>query len=139
MAINKFQRSRLTFALSAKVAHIVVSSIYKKHSFLQTIGPIELKFHVKTPYDKSAKLYTKYVSHMTKMATTPIYGKNLLKIFFSRTRRPVTLRLDMSYWGCGAYQFCSNDDPRVTLTYLTSRSSLLPNGFEWIFFEKLIF
>ena len=28
MAINKFQRSRLTFDLSAKVAHIVVKSIY---------------------------------------------------------------------------------------------------------------
>ena len=28
MAINKFQRLRLTFALSAKVAHIVVQSIY---------------------------------------------------------------------------------------------------------------
>ena len=28
MAINKFQRSRLTFALSAKVAHIVVQVIY---------------------------------------------------------------------------------------------------------------
>ena len=28
MAIYKFQRSRLTFALSAKVAHIVVPSIY---------------------------------------------------------------------------------------------------------------
>ena len=28
IAINKFQRSRLTFALSAKVAHIVVPSIY---------------------------------------------------------------------------------------------------------------
>ena len=96
MAINKFQRSRLTFALSAKVAHIVVPSIYKNIVFSQTIGlKNELKFHVKTPYDKPAKLYTKYVGHMTKMATTPIYGKNLLKIFFSRTRRPVTLRLGM--------------------------------------------
>ena len=28
MTINKFQRLRLTFALSAKVAHIVVQSIY---------------------------------------------------------------------------------------------------------------
>ena len=28
MAINKFQRSWLTFAFSAKVAHIVVPSIY---------------------------------------------------------------------------------------------------------------
>ena len=65
MAINKFQRSRLTFALSTKVAHIVVLLIYKNIGFSQTIGPIELKFHVKTPYDKSAKLYTKYVGHMT--------------------------------------------------------------------------
>ena len=88
MAINKFQRSRLTFALSAKVVHIVVPSIYKNIVFSQTIGPIELKFHLKTPYDKSTKLYTKYFGHMTKM-------KNLLKIFFSRTRRPVTLRLGM--------------------------------------------
>ena len=90
MAINKFQRSRLTFALSAKVAHIVV-----QYSFSQTIGPIELKFYVKTPYDKSAKIYTKYFGHLTKMAATPIYGKNLLKIFFCRTRRPATLRLGM--------------------------------------------
>ena len=95
MAIDKFQRSRLTFALSAKVAHIVVLSIYQNIVFSQTIGPIELKFHVKTPYDKSAKIYTKYFGHMTKMAATPIYGKNLLKIFFSRTRRPMTLGLGM--------------------------------------------
>ena len=42
--------------------------------FSQTIGPIELKFHVKTSYDKLAKIYAKYFGHMTKMATTPIYG-----------------------------------------------------------------
>ena len=34
---------------------------------------------------------------------------------------------------------CSNNDPRLTLTYLTSRSRLLPNAFEWQIFEKLIF
>ena len=96
MAINKFQRSRLTFALSAKVAHIVVPSIYQNIVSSQTIGPIELKFHMKTPYDKSAKIYAaKYFGHMTKMAATPIYGKNLFKIFFSRTRWPVTLILGM--------------------------------------------
>ena len=59
------------------------------------MGPIELKFHVNTPNDKPAKIYTKYFGHMTKMAAMPVYGKNLLKIFFSRTRRPVTLRLGM--------------------------------------------
>ena len=89
---------------------------------------------MKTPYDKLAKIYTKYIGHMTKMAATPIYGKNLLKIFFSITRRPVTLRLGMSHLGCGAYQVSSNDDPKMTLAYLTSRSNLLPNAFEHIFF-----
>ena len=59
MAVNKFQRSRLTFALSAKVAHIVVPSIYKNIIFSQTIGPIQLKLHVETPYDKLANIYTK--------------------------------------------------------------------------------
>ena len=34
---------------------------------------------MKTPYDKLAKIYTKYSGHMTKMAGMPIYGKNALK------------------------------------------------------------
>ena len=95
MAINKFQRSRLNFALSAKVTHIVVQSIYKNLVFSQTIDPIELKFHVKTPYDKIPKMYSKHLGHMTKMAATPIHGKTPLKIFSSRTRRPMTLGLDL--------------------------------------------
>ena len=95
MAINKFRRSRLTIALSAKVAHIVVPPIYLNIVISQTIDPIDLKFHMKTLYDKLAKIFTKYFGHMAKMAATPIYGKNLLKIFSPRTRRPVTLRLDM--------------------------------------------
>ena len=81
MAINKFQRSSFIFALSAKVAHVVVPTIYLNLVFSQTIGPIEVKFHVKTPYDKLAKIYTKYSCHMTKMVAMTIYSKNLLKIF----------------------------------------------------------
>ena len=63
--------------------------------YSQTIGPIELRFHVKTPYDKLAKIYAKYFGHMTKMANTPIYGKKHLKIFFSRTTRPMD---DLGTW-----------------------------------------
>ena len=33
----------------------------------------------------------------------------------------------MKPWECGAYQVSSNDGPRLTLTYLTSRSNLLLN------------
>ena len=61
-----------------------------------------------------------------------------LKIF-SRTRSLMTLGLGMLHLGCGAYQVCSNDNPRLTLTYLTSRSNLLPNALNGKSFEKLIF
>ena len=56
-----------------------------KHSFLTNHWPNWTKIYVKTPYDKLAKMYAKYFGHMTKMAAMPIYGKNHLKIFFSRT------------------------------------------------------
>ena len=42
----------------------------------ETTRRIELKFHIETPYDRLAKLYTNS-GHMTKMATMPIYGKTL--------------------------------------------------------------
>ena len=43
-----------------------------------------------TPYDWLAKIYTNCSGHMTKMATTPIYGKNSLNVF-SGTKRPMAL------------------------------------------------
>ena len=76
VSINKFQRSRLTFDLSAKVAHIGVPSTYQNKVFSETTLPIEIKFHMTTPYDWLA-IYTNCYGHMTKMATTPIYGKAL--------------------------------------------------------------
>ena len=95
---------------------------------------------METPEEAGAKVSSNGPGHMTKMVTTPIYGKNPLKVLFSRTRRQMTLGLGMQHLGCGAYQVCSNDDPRLTLTYLTSRSNLLPNAFKWDFFlEKIIF
>ena len=77
MAINKFQRSRLTLDLSAKVAHIVVPSTYLNIVFSETTWPIEIKIHMTTPYDWLAKICTNWYGHMTKMATKPIYGKTI--------------------------------------------------------------
>ena len=95
MAINKFQRSRFTFNLSAKVAHIGVPLTHQNIVSSETTWPFELKFHMKTPYDKLAKIYAKCTGHMTKMATTPIYGKNPLNVFFSGTKRPMAFGLGM--------------------------------------------
>ena len=42
--------------------------------FSQAVGPIELKFHVKTPYGKFAIYYTQFWSNMTKVTATSIYS-----------------------------------------------------------------
>ena len=42
-------------------------------------GPIKTKFHVEPPWDGGTKLYSNGPVHLTKMATMPIYGKNLKK------------------------------------------------------------
>ena len=80
-AINKIQRSRLTFDFSSKVTHIWVLLTYQNVVFSETTRPIELKFHMKTHYDSLAKFVTScsgYMTKMTKMTTTPIYGEKSL-------------------------------------------------------------
>ena len=43
----------------------------------ETTGPIEVKFHVEPPWNGGTKVCSNGPGHMTKMATMPIYGKNL--------------------------------------------------------------
>ena len=54
--------------------------------------------------------------HMTKMAAMLIYGKNLKKIFFSGTKRPMTLKLGMRHRVLKYYPIPSNDEHWLTLT-----------------------
>ena len=95
VSINKFQRSRLIFDLSAKVAYIGVPSTYINIVFSDNSWPIETKFHMTTPHDWLAKTYTNCYGHMTNIATMSIYGKNSLNLFFSGTKRPLGLGLGM--------------------------------------------
>ena len=55
--------------------------------------------------------------------------KKHLKIFFSGTKRPMTLKLGMQHRVLKYYQVCSNVDPGLTLTYFTTRSNLVPYAF----------
>ena len=43
----------------------------------ETSWPIEAKFYVKTPWQGGKKVYINGPGHMTKMATMPIYSKNI--------------------------------------------------------------
>ena len=76
---------------------------------------------METSLDAGTEVCSNSLGHMTKMAATPIYGEKPLKIL-SRTRRPMTLVLVCSIENMGPTKFFSNDDPRLTLTYLMSRS-----------------
>ena len=55
----------------------------------------------------------------------PYMVKNFKKIFFSRTNRPMTLKLSMKHCVCKYYQDWSNYDPGLTLTHFTPRSNLV--------------
>ena len=61
--------------------------------------------------------------HMTKMAAMAINIKKPLKIFFSRTRRPMILKLGMKHQAMELYKVCINYDPEMTLTFFTARST----------------
>ena len=60
----------------------------------------------------------------------PYMGKTF-KIFFSRTKRQMTLKRGMQHWVLEYYQVCSNDDPGLTLTYFTARSNWVPYTLVW--------
>ena len=67
---------------------------------------------------------------MTKMANIPIYGKHPFKNILLNQK---------ANFGMGTYQVCLNDDPRLTLTYLTSMSFASLMHLNWEKIEKLIF
>ena len=90
----------------------------------ETAWPIKAKFYVEPPWEGGTKVYINGPGHMTKMAATPIYGKNPSKIFFSRTGGPIFTKLGMYYRGLLPIIVYINDDPGVTLTYFTAMSNL---------------
>ena len=63
--------------------------------FSETAWPIKAKFYVEPPWVGRTIFCSRHLGHMTKMAATPIYGKNPSKIFFSRTGGPIFTKLGM--------------------------------------------
>ena len=52
-------------------------SAFSNFLSLETAWPIEAKFHVEPPWDGETIACSNGLGHMTKMATMPVYGKNL--------------------------------------------------------------
>ena len=69
------------------------------------------------------KKYINGQGHMIKMAAMAINSKKTLKIFFSRTRRPMILKHGMKHQAMELYKIYRNRDPWMTLTYFMARST----------------
>ena len=54
-----------------------MSSPFSNTFSTETAWSIKAKFYVEPPWEKGTKVYINGPGHMTKMAATPIYGKNL--------------------------------------------------------------
>ena len=110
---------------SVRPSYVVRRSQCSNIFFSETAWPIKAKFYVEPPWVGGTKFCSRHLVHMTKMAATPIYGKNPSKIFFSRTGRRISTKLGMQHRGLKPIIVCSSDDPGVTLTYFTARSNLV--------------
>ena len=55
------------------------------------------------------KINSHDAGHMTKMAATPTYGINPLKIVFPGTSGPILTKLGKKHWKLKLIIFCSND------------------------------
>ena len=69
------------------------------------------------------KVYVNCQGHMTKMAAMAINSKNFKKIFLSRTRRPMFLKLGMKHQGEELYKVYINHNPGMTLANFMARSA----------------
>ena len=75
---------------SVRPSMSAISNIFSS----ETARPIKAKFYVEPPWEGGTKVYVNGPGHMTKMASTPIYGKIPSKIF-SRTGGPIFTKLGM--------------------------------------------
>ena len=77
-------------------------------------------FYMEHPYEEEMKVHIIDPGHMAKMVTMAINNKNHCKIFFSRTRRPVILKLGMKHQGIKLYKMYINHDHGMIFTYFTA-------------------
>ena len=82
-------------SLKVKVIRSVHPPSTVSNIFSKTAWQIKAKFYMEPPWAGGTKSCLGYLGHMTKMAAMLIYSKNPSKIFFSRTKRSMTLKLGM--------------------------------------------
>ena len=89
----------------------------------------EAKFHMEPLWDIRMKICSNVPGHMTKMASMPIYGRNLQKSP-SEPRGRWPMKLGIQYRVLKYYQLCLNDDTGLTLT-IFMKWSFFSNASAW--------
>ena len=69
---------------------------------------------------RGTKVCSEDLGQMTKVAATPIYGKQTLKVFFSGAKAPMNLELGMQHLVFRPNNLCSNNYLWLTLTFFTA-------------------
>ena len=89
-------------------------------SSLKPLGQLKPNFIWSIVRKRGMKVCIKGQSHITKMAAMAINSKTPLKIFFSRTRRPMILKRDMKQQAIELYKVNKNLDPNWMPTARTT-------------------
>ena len=89
MKICEYWRSKSFLDLGPRLCTYKISNWI----FSEITVPIWTKFCMKAFRCKEMKIWWHVAGHMTKMATTPIYGKSPSKIFFSGSGRLISTNL----------------------------------------------
>ena len=95
---------RYPSSVLCRTSFVVRLSTFSNIFSSEATGPIEAKLYVEVLWVGETKVPSNGYGHMTKMAAMPIYGKNLKNIFFSRTKRPLTLNLGIQHCVLKYYQ-----------------------------------
>ena len=69
----EYQRSRSFIDLGPRSLRFNILIVFP----LETVKPIEAKFHLYPPWDEGTKVCSNGPGHMTNMAAMPMYGKSL--------------------------------------------------------------
>ena len=83
-----------------------------------------------TSKGREKKVCSNGLDYETKMDTMSIYDR-YFKIALFKSSNMITLGLGISFVGFSVYHASTNNESKLTLTYLTSRSNLIPNAFKW--------
>ena len=85
-------------------------------TFSDTARPINAKIYMEPPWEGGTEVCINDSCHITKMATTVVYGQKY-KLYFSRTQSPMIFKLSVQDRRHKLYK----DGPGLTLTYFTAR------------------